>query len=92
MPDSDLLFGPVPHDEAVDFIKSKPVVSRQVFDGLLPELKARAFTVSGIEGANVLQACAIASRTRPPALWDDVKLDVADDISPFLVDLNAPQR
>jgi SPP1 gp7 family putative phage head morphogenesis protein len=88
--DSDLLFGPVPHDEAIDFIKSKPVVSRQVFDGLLPELKARAFTVTGIEGANVLQAVRDRIADLPAGHnWNDVKKDIVDDISPFLVDPDA---
>lgn len=85
------LFGPVPHDEAIDFIKSKPVVSRQVFNGLLPELKARAFTITGVEGANVLQGIRDRIADLPAGHhWDDVKRDIANDISPFMIDPAAP--
>lgn len=88
--DSDFLFGPVPYQEAIDFIKSKPAVSREVFNGLLPELKGRAFTIAGVEGANVLQAVRDRIADLPGgANWDDVKKDIADDISPFLVDPDA---
>ena len=90
MPDPDFLFGPTPHDEAIDFIKSKPVVSRDVFNGLLPELKARAFTVAGIEGANVLQRVRDRIADLPAGhRWDDIKKDIVGDISPFIVDPDA---
>jgi SPP1 gp7 family putative phage head morphogenesis protein len=84
----DFLFAPAPHQEAADFIASKPVVARDVFDGLLPDLRARAFTITGLEGqANVAQAIRDRIAELPAgALWDDVKQDVAADISPFLVD------
>jgi SPP1 gp7 family putative phage head morphogenesis protein len=87
----DLLFEPVPHKEAIDFIKSKPIVSREVFDQLLPELKARAFTITGLEGvADVMQAVRDRIADLPAgANWDDVKSDIADDISPYLVDPSA---
>ena len=90
MPNPTFLFGPVPHQEAVDFIKDKPVVTRDVFNGLLPELKAKAFVITGVEGANVLQAVRDRIADLPAgANWDDVKKDIVDDISPFLVDPNA---
>jgi SPP1 gp7 family putative phage head morphogenesis protein len=91
MPDPQFLFGPVPHDEAIDFIKSKPVVSREVFAGLLPDLQARAFTIAGLEGqANVMQAVRDRIAELPAgADWDAVKKDVANDITPFLVDPHA---
>ncbi len=44
-----------PHGEAAAFICGKPAVSRRVLDKLLPELRGRAFTVTGLEGANVVQ-------------------------------------
>ncbi len=88
--DATFLFGPVPHQEATDFIKSKPAVTRDVFNGLLPELKARAFVVTGIEGANVLQSVRDRIADLPAGHnWDDVKKDVVNDISPFIVDPNA---
>ena len=44
-----------PHAEAAALIHDKPVVTQEVFAGLLPELRGRAFTISGVEGATVLQ-------------------------------------
>ena len=87
----EFLFGPVPHQEAADFIKNKPVVSRQVFDGLLPDLKARAFTITGLEGhANVIQSVRDRIAELPTgSRWDDVKKDIVNDISPFMVDPDA---
>lgn len=79
------------NEAAVAFLKGKPAVSRQVFDKLLPELKARAFTLTGLEGAaNVMQAVRDRIAELPAgAAWDEVKKDVAADISPYLVDPNA---
>jgi SPP1 gp7 family putative phage head morphogenesis protein len=80
-----MLLKPVPQKEAADFIKSKPAVTRAVFDELLPELKARAFTVSGIESANVLQD--LRDRIADLPLggdWDKIKADLVEQISPFL--------
>lgn len=88
--ESEFLFAPVPHEEAVAFIKAKPVVSRDVFIGLLPELKGRAFTITGVESASVQQAVRDRIADLPAGSnWDDIKADVADDISPFLVDPDA---
>ncbi len=87
MPDfgTSFLTTPVPNTEAAAFIASKPVVSRDVFDGLLPDLQARAFTVTGIEAANVLQSLRDRIADLPQgADWDAVKADVAGQISPYL--------
>lgn len=80
MPEIDAAFFD-PHDEAAALIRGKPVVSKEVFRGLLPELRARAFTVTGIEGANVLQRIRdeIADYARGQTqdgqarTWDDAK-------------------
>lgn len=54
MPAADnFLLEPVPHEEAARWIAGKPLVSREVFNELLPELKARAFLINGLEDANV---------------------------------------
>ncbi len=81
----DLLFAPVPNDAAAKFIASKPVLAREVYDQLLPELRARAFTITGLEDANVMQAVRdrIADLPRG-ADWDSVKSDVAKQLSPWL--------
>ena len=78
---------PMPHKEAAAFIRGKPVVSRQVFKDLLPELKGRAFAIAGIEYAGVAQDIRDRLADLPEgALWDDVKKDVADDLVPYMVD------
>jgi SPP1 gp7 family putative phage head morphogenesis protein len=85
---AEFLFAPVPHQEAIDFIKSKPIVSREVFDGLLPELRARAFVITGIEApANVLQNVRDIIADLPAGFsWDKIKSQIVDTISPWLVD------
>lgn len=81
----DLLLKPVPHDQASAFIANKPVLAREAFDNLLPDLKARAFTITGIEAANVMQNVRDRIAELPQgADWDKVKADIADKISPWL--------
>jgi SPP1 gp7 family putative phage head morphogenesis protein len=81
-----------PHAEAAALIKGKPVVTRRVFDGLLPELRGRAYTITGVEAANVLQ------RTRDTiaglaegSTWDAAKKDLIAELDPYLGD-GAEQR
>lgn len=77
-----------PHEEAEKLIRQKRPVSREVFYGLLPELRGRAFAVSGIEGARVLQGIrdSIAGLARgvgddgKPRTWDVVKREVVDQL------------
>ena len=90
---ADLLFKPTPHKEAAAFIASKPVVSREVFDGLLPELRARAFVISGVETANVVQQIRDRIADLPQgANWDDVKRDLVEDLHPFLRSDDDPEN
>ena len=81
-----------PHAEAAALIRGKPVVTRRVFDGLLPELRGRAYTITGVEAANVLQ------RTRDTiaglaegSTWDAAKKDLIAELDPYLGD-GAEQR
>lgn len=81
-----------PHDEAIATIQSKPAVVREVFDGMLPELRARAFTVTGIQSADVLQRLRDEVASLPAGTtWDDAKADLIETLSPFLGD-DAEQR
>lgn len=90
---AQFLLQPVSHEEAVKFISGKPVVTRDVFDRLLPELRARAFTVTGIESANALAGIRDAIAKLPAgADWDDVKEDVIGRISPWLVTSDDPEK
>ena len=76
-----------PHEEAAALIEGKPAVASDVFYHLLPELRGRAFTVTGIEDADVLQRIrdAIAEVPRG-ARWDDAKDDVVAELDPWLGD------
>ncbi len=78
-------FDTTPHKEAAALLAGKPVVSAQVFKQLLPELRARAFTVSGIESANLLQSIKDEVAALPEgAKWDDSKQNIADALEPYL--------
>lgn len=81
-----------PHKEAASIIKNKSVMSRNVFYGLLPELRAKAFAISGVEAATVLQKTrdAIAGLAAgvdadgSALTWETQKLEVLDELEPFL--------
>ena len=82
-----------PHEEAAAMIAGKPVVTREVFDGLLPELRGRAFTITGIEGANVLQRVrdSIAG-VATGATWDDARSEIVASLDPYLGEEGAANR
>lgn len=70
-------FDIVPHDEAVAEIRNKPVVSREVFDAMLPEVRARAFTVTGLEPASLIQRVRDEVATIPAgADWETAKKNI----------------
>jgi SPP1 gp7 family putative phage head morphogenesis protein len=68
---------PVPFKEAADWIRNKPAVSREAFDKLLPELKPRAFTITGIKAFDVLE---------------DVRKDIANRLFPDFIDPQADEE
>lgn len=79
-------FSPKPHEEAIKLIENKPVVTRAVFDGLLPELRGRAFTITGVEGAHVMQRVrdSIAGLAGSDKTWDVIKEEVVSELEPYL--------
>lgn len=84
---------PIPHEEAVRRIADKPVVAREVFDELPDEMKARAFTITGIEDYDVMQAVRDEIATLPAgADWDKVKKSVMEKISPWFSPEAAAKR
>jgi len=86
-------FQPAPHEEAAALISGKPAVSRAVFDAMLPELRGRAFTITGIEAANVLQQARDTIAALPQGtVWADVKGELVKQISPFFDDGDAAER
>lgn len=90
---SDFLTAPVPHEEAARIVAEKVPLLREAFERLLPELRARAFAISLIEDANVLQAVrdAIADLPRG-ADWRSVKAEVIEKISPWFNEKAAQAR
>lgn len=79
------LFEPTPHTEAAKWLRDKPVVSREVFDTLLPELRARAFLVSGVEDANVAAEIREIVAKLPEGLsWEKAKREIASKLGPWL--------
>lgn len=91
----ELSFQPQPHKEAIALINAKPTVTREVFDQLLPELRARVFTITGVEGAHVLQRIrdTIASLAEGGQgnTWDELKQEIVSDLATYLGD-GAEQR
>lgn len=84
---ASVLLTPVPNEDAAKFIADKPVVSRQVFDQLLPDVKARAMVITGVEDANLVQALRDRLADLPRgADWDTLKTEIATKLSPWLPD------
>ena len=52
---SGIAFEPVPFADAAEWIRGKTPVTREVWDAMLPELRGRAFLVTGIEDLNLIQ-------------------------------------
>jgi SPP1 gp7 family putative phage head morphogenesis protein len=87
--DDKYLLEPVPNEQAIDFIKSKPAIASDVFSKLLPELRARAFTISGVENMNVLQRVRDKIAELPAGGdWNTIKQDIVKDLGPWFVDPN----
>lgn len=83
-PDNFLL-EPVPNDEAVAWLKDKPVVSRKVFDAIVPELRGRAFLITGIEDANVAaEVRDIIAGLPAGESWESSKAQLVDKLGPWL--------
>ena len=83
----DIDFAPSPHTEAAAAIRAKVILSQKVFAQLLPELRNRAFTVTGIEAANTLQTVReqIAGLAEGET-WDHAKQGIVDSLEPTLGD------
>jgi len=82
-----------PHTEALALLKEKKPVAMDVFKGMLPELRARAFAITGVTGAGTLQRCrdAIAGLAEGQT-WDDSKASLIDELEPFLGEAGAETR
>lgn len=78
-------FEPMPHEEAAGYIQDRSPMKREHFDRLRPELKARAFVVTGIEDLNVVRAIrdAIAEVPRGGD-WEEAKAKVEAELAPWI--------
>lgn len=84
---------PMPHHEAVELIRDKPAVAREVFDAMEPELRARAFTIAGIEDFDVLQGVQDSIAKLPAGGdWNKLRKEIAEKISPWMDDARAANR
>jgi SPP1 gp7 family putative phage head morphogenesis protein len=82
-----------PHVEAIALIKGKPVVSSEIFQALLPEIRSRVFTISGIESANVIQAVREEVAALPAGqTWNKCKNNIAALLEPYLGEEVAKDR
>jgi hypothetical protein len=89
----NFLTEPVPHEEARRRIADKPAVMRDQFDLLPDEMKSRAFTITGIEDFDVLQAVRDEIAKLPAgADWNKVKKSVIEKISPWFTEQGAAAR
>lgn len=84
---------PVPHAEAVRAIAHKPALTRAMFDELPTEMRGRAFTVTGIENFDLLQAVRDELAKLPAgADWQAVRKEIARKISPWFDEAAADAR
>ena len=74
-----------PNEAAAAYIRGKAVADPKNFGNLPPQLKQRAFTVSGIEQMDTLRRIRDAIAKLPEgASWDEAKKEIAAEISPFV--------
>ena len=75
------LFEPVPFEEAAKIIRDRPAVERDVFEKMIPEIRARAFLISGIEDLKVAQEIRdLVTELPRGGDWDALKKQVADKL------------
>jgi SPP1 gp7 family putative phage head morphogenesis protein len=87
------LLDPVPNDEAADWISKKPLTSGAVFKRLLPEIRARAFAVAGVECAGTLRTLRDTLAELPRGGdWDELKESLVNDLHPFLASADDPEN
>ena len=74
-----------PDEAAAAYIRGKAVADPANFGALPAQLKQRAFTVAGIEQMDTLRRLRdTIARLPEGASWDEVKRDLAAEISPFV--------
>jgi len=88
----DLFGDPVSNEAAAALLRNKPAVTKAVFARLAPELQARAFTVAGIEAADMLQRLRERVAEIPEGGdWLKARAEIAEAISPHVVTAEDPE-
>lgn len=88
------LFDPLPHTEATARIATLPLFQREMFDELLPELKAYAFTITGLDSFDQLARARdlLAAVPAGEKTWDKAKKEIAAEIGGALGGKEAQAR
>lgn len=94
MPENDqFILKPIPHKEAIEFIRNKPVMTRRVFDKLEPKLKCLAFTITGIESMDVLEKVRnIIAELPKGKSWDECKSQVQEELGKYMTEKTSRTR
>jgi SPP1 gp7 family putative phage head morphogenesis protein len=83
---ANFLTPPAPHTEGAAFIRSKPALTRAVFNALAPDLQARAFVVTGVECLDtVARVRELTARLPLGEDYDDLKSQILSQLSPWLI-------
>ncbi|MDD3885371.1 MAG: phage minor head protein [Victivallaceae bacterium] len=84
---SNYLLTPTPAEEALKFLANKKALSRSAFERLLPELRARAICISGVQSLETVRRVLDRIKELPAGGdWQEIKKGITRDVSPFLVD------
>jgi SPP1 gp7 family putative phage head morphogenesis protein len=72
---------PIPNEDAAALIASKPVFKREAFKALLPELRARAFTLTAIDSADIMQTVrGMLAEVPRGADWKETRQNIAAEL------------
>lgn len=87
-------FGPMPHTEARDRIAGLPLVNREVLDGLLPELRPYAFTITGLDVGDQMARARdmIAAVPGGDQTWEKARKQIAGELREALGGKEAERR
>lgn len=81
----NFLFTPAPNKDAIRFLADKAPMARAVFDGLLPELRGLAFTITGVESMAIVKKARDTIKQLPAGGdWNEIKKTLAADLVPYL--------
>lgn len=90
----ELELRPRPHTEAALMLRRKVPVLREVFDQLSPELRIRAFTISGVTATGLIQKVRdrIASIPEEHASWEDARTEITSWLKDWMGPVAARRR